>query len=162
MPRIRAGELRRRTWGIWRDFRVRRAALAVAVVPWCGGHRPCPPRDEEARGTWPDDIDIDIDRALAAAERGWPGHADTLCCGALGSVELVREAGKVLGRGDLQQLSSRRLSAVLQTKAIADRYRWSAEVSSRFNVGLFRGLAGVGYTCLREVDDSLPNVLIWE
>ena len=29
-------------------------------------------------------------------------------------------------------------------------------------LGLFRGLAGVGYTLLRQVDDSLPNVLIWE
>ncbi len=31
-----------------------------------------------------------------------------------------------------------------------------------FNLGLFRGIAGVGYTLLRRVDDSLPNVLIWE
>jgi lantibiotic modifying enzyme len=29
-------------------------------------------------------------------------------------------------------------------------------------LGLFRGLAGVGYTALRRVDASLPNVLIWE
>jgi hypothetical protein len=27
---------------------------------------------------------------------------------------------------------------------------------------LFRGLAGVGYTALRRVEDSLPDVLIWE
>ncbi len=147
---------------IWHDFRVGEPHWRSQ---WCHGAVGIGLARLGMRklgGTWPDDIDIDIDRALAAAERGWPGHADTLCCGALGSVELVREAGKVLGRGDLQQLASRRLSAVLQTKAIADRYRWSAEVSSRFNVGLFRGLAGVGYTCLREVDDSLPNVLIWE
>jgi lantibiotic modifying enzyme len=29
-------------------------------------------------------------------------------------------------------------------------------------LGLFRGLAGVGYTLLRQVDGALPNVLIWE
>ena len=104
----------------------------------------------------------DIDRALTGASRGWPGHADTLCCGALGSVELAREAADVLGRPDLHQLSSRRLSAILQSKSSAGSYRWGATVSSRFNVGLFRGLAGVGYTCLREVDDSLPNLLIWD
>jgi lantibiotic modifying enzyme len=50
----------------------------------------------------------------------------------------------------------------LQSKSSAGSYRWGATVLSRFNVGLFRGLAGVGYTCLREVDDSLPNLLIWE
>ncbi len=107
-------------------------------------------------------MQADIHRALTGASRGWPGHADTLCCGALGSVELAREAGKVLERGDLHQLASRRLSAILHTKSATGRYRWSTDVSSRFNIGLFRGLAGVGYTCLREVDDSLPNLLIWE
>ena len=107
-------------------------------------------------------VQADIYRALTGASRGWPGHADTLCCGALGSVELAREAGKVLGRGDLHELASRRLSAILRTKSATGRYRWSTDVSSRFNIGLFRGLAGVGYTCLREVDDSLPNLLIWE
>jgi lantibiotic modifying enzyme len=29
-------------------------------------------------------------------------------------------------------------------------------------LGLFRGVAGVGYTSLRQVDGSLPNVIIWE
>jgi lantibiotic modifying enzyme len=32
----------------------------------------------------------------------------------------------------------------------------------RFNLGLFRGIAGVGYTLLRRVDGSLPNLLLWE
>ena len=107
-------------------------------------------------------VQADIYHALTGASRGWPGHADTLCCGSLGGVELAREAGKVLGRGDLHQLASRRLSAILHTGSAAGHYRWSTDVSSRFNIGLFRGLAGVGYTCLREVDDSLPNLLIWE
>ena len=109
-----------------------------------------------------DAVAADIEAALTGAARGWPAHADTLCCGALGSVELVREAGKTLGREDLRRLASQRLSAVLHTKAAAGSYRWNTPVSSRLNVGLFRGLAGVGYTCLREADGSLPNLLIWE
>jgi len=40
-------------------------------------------------------------------------------------------------------------------------YRWNGG-NRRYNLGLFRGLAGVGYTALRQVDRSLPNVLIWE
>ncbi|HKP40676.1 type 2 lanthipeptide synthetase LanM family protein [Mycobacterium sp.] len=111
---------------------------------------------------YPDAVHADIEHALTGAARGWPGHADTLCCGALGSVELTREAGKVQARDDLHELATKRLSAILQAKSAAGSYRWSVPVSSRFNVGLFRGLAGVGYTCLREVDDSLPNPLIWE
>jgi hypothetical protein len=31
-----------------------------------------------------------------------------------------------------------------------------------FNLGLFRGIAGVGHTVLRRIEPSLPNVLIWE
>jgi len=40
-------------------------------------------------------------------------------------------------------------------------YRWNSG-KRQFNLGLFRGLAGVGYTSLRQAEPSLPNVLIWE
>jgi type 2 lantibiotic biosynthesis protein LanM len=106
-------------------------------------------------------LGTDVRNALAGVERGWPGHVDTLCCGTLGSIEFFCEAGTVLGRGDLRELASRRLMAVLETAASTGDYRWNSG-KSRFNLGLFRGLAGVGYTLLRQVDASLPNVLIWE
>jgi lantibiotic modifying enzyme len=51
--------------------------------------------------------------------------------------------------------------AVLETAAATGSYRWNSG-KSRFNLGLFRGLAGVGYTALRQADPSLPNMLIWE
>jgi class II lanthipeptide synthase len=103
----------------------------------------------------------DIRAALAGAARGWPGHVDTLCCGTLGSVEFFGEAGRALGRSDLCGLASRRLTAVLESAASTGDYRWNVG-ERRFNLGLFRGLAGVGYTCLRQVAGSLPNVLIWD
>ena len=53
------------------------------------------------------------------------------------------------------------LAAVLDSAAATGDYRWNGG-ARRFNLGLFRGLAGVGYTCLRQVAGSLPNVLIWE
>ena len=103
----------------------------------------------------------DVDAALRGAALIWPGHVDTLCCGSLGAVELLAEAGTVLRRAELTQSGSRHLNAVLNTKTSAGDYRWNTG-SGRFNFGLFRGLAGVGYTFLRRVDGSLPNVLIWE
>jgi type 2 lantibiotic biosynthesis protein LanM len=108
-----------------------------------------------------DTVGPDIDNALLGAERGWPGHVDTLCCGALGGIELNREAGQVLGRGELGDIARQRLSAVVGAKTRTGSYRWNGG-ATRFNAGLFRGLSGVGYTCLRAIDDSLPNVLIWE
>ena len=104
---------------------------------------------------------MDIRNALEGAERGWPGAVDTLCCGTLGSIEFFCEASSALGRSDLRELASRRLMAVLQTAAVAGDYRWNTG-KRQFNLGLFRGLAGVGYTLLRRIDSSLPNVLIWE
>ncbi|MGH6770255.1 MAG: type 2 lanthipeptide synthetase LanM family protein [Xanthobacteraceae bacterium] len=106
-------------------------------------------------------LTTDLHNAIAGAERGWPGRLDTLCCGTLGAIEFFCEAGDALGRGDLRELASQRLMAVVETATSTGDYRWNSG-TSRFNLGLFRGLAGAGYTILRQVDRPLPNVLIWE
>jgi class II lanthipeptide synthase len=103
----------------------------------------------------------DARNALGGAERGWPGHVDTLCCGTLGSIEFFCEAADALEQDDLRELASRRMAAVIDNAAASGDYRWNVG-KRQFNLGLFRGLAGVGYTLLRRVDRSLPNVLIWE
>lgn len=99
--------------------------------------------------------------ALESAENAWPGPVDTLCCGTLGSIEFLNEAGKSFERSDIRAHAARRLAAVVQNAAASGDYRWNTG-KRQFNLGFFRGLAGVGYTVLRQVDESLPNVLIWE
>lgn len=106
-------------------------------------------------------LTTDIGNAISCAERDWPARVDTMCCGTLGSIEFLFEAGNALARSDLRDTAARRLMAVLETAASAGDYRWN-NGSRQFNVGLFRGLAGVGYTCLRQADRSLPNILILE
>jgi type 2 lantibiotic biosynthesis protein LanM len=103
----------------------------------------------------------DARNAVEGVEQGWRGLVDTLCCGSLGSIEFFSAAGDALARSDLGELASRRLLAVLRAAAARGDYRWNGG-KGRFNLGLFRGLAGVGYTALRRLDASLPNVLIWE
>jgi type 2 lantibiotic biosynthesis protein LanM len=112
-------------------------------------------------GLDPISIGTDVANAVGGVERYWPGQLDTLCCGTLGSIEFLREAAEVLRRNDLRNLASRRLKTVLAAASDRGDYRWKAG-SRRFNVGFFRGLAGIGYTLLRDTDTSLPNVLIWE
>ncbi|KAB2851388.1 MAG: type 2 lantipeptide synthetase LanM, partial [Hyphomicrobiaceae bacterium] len=102
----------------------------------------------------------DIEQALRGAEHGWPGHVDTLCCGSLGCIEFLGEAGRALARPDLIEDARHRLAEVV-TRGACDGYRWNVS-SSRYNLGLFRGIAGIGYACLRRVSDVVPNVLIWE
>jgi type 2 lantibiotic biosynthesis protein LanM len=103
----------------------------------------------------------DIGNALEGVERGWRGDVDTLCCGALGSIEFFYEAGKALGRNDLCELASHRLMIILDAARSTGDYRWNSG-KRQFNLGLFRGLAGVAYTALRLTDGSLPNILIWD
>jgi lantibiotic modifying enzyme len=103
----------------------------------------------------------DIRSAVEGATKSWPNGVDTLCCGTLGSVEFLCEAGESLGRDDLRELASRRLAAVVELAGATGDYRWNSG-KRQFNLGLFRGLAGVGYTSLRQTGASLPNALIWE
>jgi type 2 lantibiotic biosynthesis protein LanM len=113
------------------------------------------------RGGLDDKLKRDVANALAGAEGGWRAEVDTLCCGALGNIEFICEAGRALGRDDLRDLAGRHLMAVLEAARASGDFRWNSG-QRRFNLGLFRGLAGVGYTALRIADASLPNVLIWE
>lgn len=106
-------------------------------------------------------LQADIVNALEGAELGWPQELDTLCCGTLGSVEFFCEAGEALGRPDVRAIAGERLATVLAAAASGRDYRWNSG-KRQFNLGLFRGIAGVGYTLLRQVDDRLPNVLIFE
>ena len=98
-------------------------------------------------------VAADVDRALKAADLAWPAHVDTLCCGSLGIVEFFWQCGR-------ESAARECLSAVIRAKESAGAYRWNGG-ATRFNLGLFRGLAGVGYTCLRGIDPSLPNLLVW-
>ncbi|HET9718142.1 MAG TPA: type 2 lanthipeptide synthetase LanM family protein [Pseudolabrys sp.] len=103
----------------------------------------------------------DVERAVEGTRAAWPSALDTLCCGTLGSIEFLSEAGDLLGRDDLSGLAKGHLAEVLELAARRGDYRWNSG-DRRFNLGLFRGMAGVGYSALRVVDRSLPNVLIFE
>jgi lantibiotic modifying enzyme len=106
-------------------------------------------------------VAADIDNAVASVTQAWPGQLDTLCCGTLGGIEFLCEAAERTGAREIGELAARRLAAVLTSADSAGDYRWNSG-KRQFNLGLFRGLAGVGYTLLRRIDRSLPNVLIWE
>jgi len=103
----------------------------------------------------------DIANAADGVAQNRPGGVDTLCCGTLGRIEFFCEAADALGRSDLRGLAARRLTAVMARATATGDYRWNAG-KRQFNLGLFRGLSGVGYTLLRQVDASLPNLLIWD
>ena len=106
-------------------------------------------------------LDVDIRNAVQGVQQCSPAELDTLCCGTLGSIEFFCEAGRSLDRSDLRDIAAQRLVAVLEQAAITGDYRWNGG-KRQFNLGLFRGLSGVGYTFLRQIDLSLPNILTWQ
>lgn len=106
-------------------------------------------------------LDGDIHNAVEGVLNCASAEIDTLCCGTLGSVEFFCEAGRSLDRGDLRDTAARRLMVVLQEALDTGDYRWNSG-KRKFNLGLFRGLSGVGYTLLRQIDLSLPNILTLE
>ena len=121
----------------------------------CGGQHPDAKR-----------LAADIRNAAAGVAQAAPGTLDTLCCGTLGRIEFMCEAAGALERTDLRELAAQRLLAVLTEAAATGDYRWNSG-KRQFNLGLFRGLSGVGYTLLRQASlldgkTALPNVLIWE
>jgi lantibiotic modifying enzyme len=103
----------------------------------------------------------DINHAVQNTTANWPQHVDTLCCGTLGTIEFLGEAGEVLNQPSLGQLSDQRLAQIIANRHERGDYAWNAG-GTAFNLGLFRGLSGVGYTILRKLDPQLPNVLMWE
>lgn len=108
-----------------------------------------------------DELLGDINNAIKNATTNWPQHVDSLCCGTLGSIEFLAEAGVLLNQPLLCDLSNQRLAQIIMNRNEQGDYKWNAG-STAFNLGLFRGLSGVGYTILRRLDPDLPNVLIWE
>ena len=121
----------------------------------CGGRQPDATR-----------LAADIRNAATGVAQAAPGALDTLCCGTLGRIEFMCEAAGALKRTDLRALAQERLLAVLTAAAATGDYRWNSG-KRQFNLGLFRGLSGVGYTLLRQASlldgkTTPPNVLIWE
>jgi type 2 lantibiotic biosynthesis protein LanM len=108
------------------------------------------------------DVTAEVDAAVAAAQRAWPSSLDTLCCGNLGNLELLAEAGRTLKRSELTAQASARMRGVLDAADSSGVFGWNAGEDDE-NLGFFRGLSGVGYTLLRRIaPETLPNVLIWE
>jgi type 2 lantibiotic biosynthesis protein LanM len=108
-----------------------------------------------------DKFKIDIQNATLYAKQRPTNNVDTLCCGELGNVEFLYEAGRTLGDTLLLNESKVRLACIVENRFINGDFSWNAG-NVEFNLGLFKGISGIGYTLLRQLNPKLPNVLIWE
>jgi type 2 lantibiotic biosynthesis protein LanM len=105
----------------------------------------------------------DVHNAVAGTlQRQLPGPLDSLCCGNLGNIVFLKEAGYLLKKNDLVALAHTHLSKIIDRSKLEGDYNWNSGTSA-LNFSLFRGLSGLGYEMLRSRQElKLPNVLIWE
>jgi len=89
--------------------------------------------------------------------------ADTLAEGALGVAAALHEAGRRAGRGELEHAGRQVAARALQRARHDGGYRLRADLGTgAFDAGLFRGVAGIGYICLRLADPrGLPCPFLW-
>ena len=100
-------------------------------------------------------IRSDLDSGLQFLVRSQIDSNGTLCCGETGKADILLEAGRRLARPELISLAQDRASAVAAGVASSD--------TSMLLLGLFQGIAGVGYGLLRQAaPDRLPSILLWD
>lgn len=149
--------------GNWRDTRPDRMRLnANSPNQWCYGAAgigyarlsllQSPNRDwaEQARK-----------EALTATRSVMALNAhsnDTLCCGIAGHADFLIEAGEQLSLPEAIEEGKRRLAAIGDTWRVDGDARWD-QGNRSFNLGLMRGVAGIGYAALRAENRALPAVL---
>ena len=84
---------------------------------------------------------------------------DTLCCGVAGHADFLAAAGAHLGDPSLTSHAKARIATIEERWARQGDVRWDLGTRD-FNLGLMRGLAGIGYAALRVEDAALPRVLV--
>ncbi|MCA1612638.1 MAG: type 2 lantipeptide synthetase LanM [Acidobacteria bacterium] len=107
------------------------------------------------------DIRADIEAALETTlQLGLRKH-DHLCCGTLGTAEVLLEGGLILDRPQLVSAARRRASFVLERVRASGAFLLPDALPEAYqSPGFFVGLAGVGYELLRlSFPEQLPSVL---
>lgn len=102
----------------------------------------------------------DVNHALRATLAKWPHANDTLCCGAAGNIDFLLTAGRALKRTDLIDTAQARFDEIAKGLEAQSDFRWDMG-DKNYNLGLFRGVAGIGYVGLRLSDPALPSCLAW-
>jgi type 2 lantibiotic biosynthesis protein LanM len=146
--------------GNWRDLRPFRQEQGP-MTTWCHGapgialgRLALPSRDAEA--------DRELEIALRTTAAHPLEHMDHLCCGNLGRLEVLNEAGTRLNRPELLGQALAGATTLLRRAAAAGEFGcFPSPTPGVEHPGFFQGLSGIGYALLRlAAPGRLPNVLL--
>lgn len=104
----------------------------------------------------------DAERAVRGVDPSTLSSVDHVCCGNFGRVELLLRAGRTLDEPAYRADAERLAAASLARAESEGRFATHWQTDHWHNPSFFDGEAGIGYSLLRFVDDSLPCVLLWE
>lgn len=104
----------------------------------------------------------DLELAIASTKGSWPYPVDTVCCGSAGNLWFLFEAGQFLDTPGLTNLATERFVEMITHAEPDFAFRWTTVGSANYNIGFFRGLAGIGYAAIRLSGAKIPNILIFE
>jgi len=104
----------------------------------------------------------DIFHGLRATRLAGTGGVDTVCCGAMGRVEVLVVAAKELGDPACLQEAKKMASSVLRRSRECGSYALGWK-KAPYLASFHQGMAGIGYEFLRLASPtSLPSLLLWE
>ena len=107
------------------------------------------------------DLADDLGHAIRSVLSIGEHSNDTLCCGIAGHADFLVAASASLNQPQLHTAAANRIESIQQRWCKTGDVRWD-QGDKNFNLGLMRGLAGVGYAALRSENPQLPRLLILE
>ena len=90
----------------------------------------------------------DINESIIAASEQPLNPVDHLCCGTLGRIDTLVEAGLKSGRSDMLD-RARRITAQVVTRARARKAYFIGHQDAFYIPSFFQGMSGIGYQLLR-------------
>jgi type 2 lantibiotic biosynthesis protein LanM len=86
----------------------------------------------------------DIQSAVKLVTDAWPYPVDTVCCGGAGNALFLREYARIFRDQRVGNVAMYRFAEICRTAEADLNFKWAGYGTARHNLGLFKGVSGLG------------------